>query len=268
MPFLPIGEGNVGETQKVFMSKIENRPKSLEKLECLLKNGISIDEFLVRYQWVIDDIGNNQEWLDAYRIGLDPFKRLRDEVRPIINFCSIQNSRFSRVRFPLDDGPIDCFLTDGKNREIGVQITIAFGEDRYSLAAFKKQLDSAGEDEWGDGYLWSYLGVPDTGEKDRSLHKVNRGIRDNKLSNPREAYSTDEAIDAMAISVGTCMKRKSNSKGADILLISAPMTQLPCRCWEHERERLAEPCREPQTKFDEVYLVDEMRSAEFSLRLH
>lgn len=248
------------------------RPKKalqiLLDFENALLVGMPSNFFLERYEEIIPYIHASAEWSDDFSNGRGDFKRLKDEIGPIVCFLRANNLIFEKVKFTQHGDPIDCVLTGNANVRVAVQITGTFGNDRYRLNDWRKEHKDSGGDEWSEEQLRASIGVPDTPKGMPNAHNAAEEERDRILSKPREMRCTDAILTQMRNSIKTCMDNKSDPKGASVLVISAPLLSLPIKRWTENREFLSQPCREPLTKFDEVHLVSETLSYKFSLRLH
>ncbi|WP_431686614.1 hypothetical protein [Hahella sp. NBU794] len=176
-------------------------------------NGMSVAEFRQKYSMLLTESRTDRDAKD-YRLGKDPWKKLRDEVAPVFRFLKYSQINPSRIRFPLDNNTPDCWLLDVDGEDRGVEVTIERGRERYHLA---KELNEAGE---GRGFI----GVQDDASQEEF---------DTQMSSPQSTYSTEQALDAMKSGVISCLKKKKNVRYSKVfyLLIQADLSVIPNQRW-------------------------------------
>jgi hypothetical protein len=87
---------------------------------------------------------------------------------------------------------------------------------------------------------------------------------DEKMADPREAYSTDQVRETMIDALALCAINKAHSQG-HTLIISTAMENLPRERWVEMQQALAAPVTQPT--FQEVYLVGRPDEAGLCLQL-
>lgn len=179
----------------------------LEEFYADLQQGIAVREFLARYPSVIDFV-HAQGLTSSIRLGAGRCKRLRDELSPARRFAQASAGPDDLIQFPLDCGAVDCNIVTPSGTIRKIQITIAQARERLNLM---RELEST---KIGRGYL----GVMD----DAPTDEFNRAI-----SRPRVMYSTTGAQNTLSRAFALCIERKADPKGADTLLIDAPLNILP-----------------------------------------
>ncbi|MBV8891617.1 hypothetical protein [Bradyrhizobium sp.] len=210
-----------------------------------MKSGLEVSEFLGCHAALFREI-KAHGLMEDYRLGRGRMKRLRDEVTPVALFLPEHADSSDKVQFPLNNNVPDCNVwhrTPNLHRTI--EVTVAQARERLNLMT---ELNETG---WGRGFI----GVTD--DKPKSAF-------DERMAEPREAYSTDRVREIMTGALILCAGNKAHSQG-HTLIISAAMDMLPRERWIEMRQSLAAPVS--QLAFQEVYLVGRPDEKELCLRL-
>jgi hypothetical protein len=128
--------------------------------------------------------------VEDYRLGRGRMKRLRDEVTPVALFLSEHAGSSDKIQFPLNNHVPDCNVwhrTPNLHRTI--EVTVAQARERLNLMT---ELNETG---WGRGFI----GVTD--DKSKSAF-------DERMAEPREAYSTDRVREIMTGALTLCPETK------------------------------------------------------------
>jgi hypothetical protein len=218
----------------------------LDEFYADLQDGIVVREFLERYPLVLDFVHANG-LTSSIRLGAGRCKRLRDELSPARRFAQAAAGLNDLIQFPLDSGPIDCNIVTSRRHIRKIQITVAQARERLNLM---HELESRGS---GRGYL----GVTDDApmaEFEQAIHR------------PRMMYGVSGAQETLCRAVSLCINRKAEPKGADTLLIDAPLNILPLARIEETMPRLRSCAR--VSGFRDVFLVGdgEFRQSCFRLK--
>lgn len=72
--------------------------------------------------------------VNAYRQGRRPWKRLHDEVVPVMHFITKEYPPEVRVRFPLNDGVGDAFVWIEGQPPVGIEVTGALARSEVEVA--------------------------------------------------------------------------------------------------------------------------------------
>ena len=181
----------------------------LDEFYAAVQSQILIGAIKDRYSDVLEYVHANN-MTDDMRLAKGRVKRLRDEIAPAMHFLRCQTGDSDSVQFPLDDGPIDCtvFYSAGSKRQI--QITGAQRRERLNLMTELNQNPK--------GIGRGYLGVTD----DRPTVEFQGAMAKGRIM-----YSTTGAQSTLCHAVSLCLERKKDPKGADTLLIEAPLNVLP-----------------------------------------
>jgi hypothetical protein len=152
----------------------------------------------------------SDEDLDNYRLIRAPWKRLADEITPVSRFLIWNNVVAGSVKFPLNNDPPDCWLSqpNGSQPE-GIEVTIAQARERFHLA--RELINNL----WGRGFI----GLPDDAPQEDFDRNMARG---------RMMYTTDRAVAAISNGILRCISRKNRPAFTGLtVLIQAPLSSLP-----------------------------------------
>jgi len=189
-----------------------NAEDELARFYSAIRGEISVASFLDKYVRVNRFVVESG-LVEDRRLGRGRLKRLRDEVQPVAHFVAHHAEPSDFVQFPLDTGPIDCTIRHGVDRVRLVQITVAQAKERFNIMRLLNRI----------GQSWRFLGVADNEGKDAFEAAMKRG---------QAMYSTGEAHAIIVRAIGICLQRKQDSRGADTLLIDAPLEYLPAERWQ------------------------------------
>ncbi|MEW8333753.1 MAG: hypothetical protein AB2692_22675, partial [Candidatus Thiodiazotropha sp.] len=130
----------------------------------------------------------------------------------------------------------DCWLLTDSDDEIGVEVTIERGREQYHLA---KELNESG---MGRGFI----GIQDDAPKTDF---------DNRMSNPRAMFTSEQALEATKAGILRCLSRKDDQKYENVfyLLIQAHLTNLPKERWSAITEELSLVAQ--NLPFQEVHII-------------
>ena len=176
--------------------------------------GIDTHDFYSQFDALFLDKRSQQD-LDDYRLGRKPWKKLRDEVSPVSRFLRYAEIAPAQVRFPLNDKAPDCWLVTSDGSSYGIEVTIARGRERYHTTT------EMIENGMGRGFI----GIQDD-EPQESFT--------NRMSMPRVAYSSEQALEATKRGILRCLSRKNDyAKYGDIfyLIIETDLNLLPHERW-------------------------------------
>jgi hypothetical protein len=77
--------------------------------------------------------------IDNFRTGKNPWKKLSDEICPLLRFLIANEMNEGRVCFPLNDKVPDCWYWPDKSKTpIGIEMTFALGRERIELGGVDK----------------------------------------------------------------------------------------------------------------------------------
>ena len=179
---------------------------------------------------------NSAEHIHNYRLARGRLKKLRDEIAPMTRFVSIHAKAEDRIQFPLvNDGPVDCNIWHDRNRHRKIQITGAQRRERLNLM---ERLNKAGKSS-------GFLGLTENEPTGEFLKRMN---------DEPCMYSTQKAWETTVRAVRLCIANKIDNRGADTLIIDAPLNYLPPEKWrgiEHDFSR--DVIKSP---FSEIFLVN------------
>lgn len=208
--------------------------QALEKLYRDVSAGDGLDLTVLAQR--LDDLfadDRPEDAVQAYREGRQPWKRLREEVSPVVRLLA-DRGRKGHVRFPLDSTPPDAwFRHEGEEDWIAIEATGALSRARYELG---RQLR--------DGMAPGFRGLAN----DRPQAEFDAARRRSRITLTPKALA-DGFVDGVA----AALERKNDPRYAGgVLLISAPLESLPA----HLREPVIEPLRirAADLPFDQVFL--------------
>jgi hypothetical protein len=210
-----------------------NDEDELARFYSAIRGEIAVASFLDQYarinQFVVES-----GLVEDRRLARGRLKRLRDEVQPVAHFVARHAAASDFVQFPLDTGPIDCTICHGVDRVRLVQITVAQAKERFNIMRLLNRI----------GQTWRFLGVADDEGKDAFEVAMKRG---------QVMYSTEEAHSIIVRAIGICLQRKQDSRGADTLLIDAPLEYLPAERWQVTLPKLCEIAE--RSSFADVFVT-------------
>jgi hypothetical protein len=176
-----------------------------------------------------------------YREGGKPWKKLKEEVVPVAVFLGETAPPDARVRFPLDDGPADAWLSVGNDEPIGIEVTGALARARMEVGA-----------SLADGKpVPGFIGLQDDATSEAFARVRARG----RITSAR--VSVDKTIDEAIL---RRLEAKDKAKYAGhILLIDAPLGSSPNR--KPADLQAKHGARAAALPFAAVYLLDAARSS-------
>lgn len=136
--------------------------------------------------------------IEAFRAGKRPWKRLRNEIFPVLDLLSSLSLPDARVRFSLNDGTEDAWVSIGGDW-IGVQVTASLGTEDVARAMDLNEFGIAA------GFV---------GRQDGPLHEHRAQRR-----KPREMYSREHALREVNEGIRRCLERKNSEKFEGMVLI-------------------------------------------------
>lgn len=223
-----------------------------EKLEDFYKEisdpgGIELTAFQTKLASVFESERSNSDIKD-YRLGKKPWKKLRDEVVPVSRYLKLREIHKGRVRFPLDNKTPDCWFTTTDNRELGLEVTIERGREKYHLAT---ELNETG---MGRGFI----GIQD----DESQTEF-----DVRMFNPRIMFTADQALEATKKGILRCLSKKDDEKYRDVfcLLIQAHLNTLSVERWCSIKPELRKAAI--NLPFKEVHIIGDVGDRLFGFRI-
>ncbi|RZV51654.1 MAG: hypothetical protein EX270_10205 [Pseudomonadales bacterium] len=215
--------------------------------EISVPGGIEIDTFQSRLSLVFADKRSESD-IEYYRLGKKPWKKLRDEVVPVSRFLKLNEILEGRIQFPLDNKIPDCWFKKINEIELGIEVTIERGREKFHLAT---ELNETGS---GRGFI----GIQD----DASQNAFNE-----RLSSPRTAFSTDQALEATKNGILRCLSRKNDEKyrGVFCLLIEAHLNTLSSERWGRIRPDLRNAAK--YLPFEEVHIIGDVDDRLFGFQI-
>lgn len=175
--------------------------------------------------------------LNDYRLGKNPWKKLRDEITPVSHFLKYSLINTDRIRFPLNNNTPDCWLLNVNGEDRGVEVTIERGREKYHLT---QEMNESG---MGRGFI----GIQDD---------ASQADFDNCMSNLRTMYLPGQALDATKVGILRCLSKKNDHKkysNVFYLLIQAHLSTLPKHRWNAIKKELSQEA--VSLPFKEVYVI-------------
>lgn len=210
-------------------------------------NGMTMKDFHLRLASLFAEERSPQD-IEDYRLGKNPWKKLRDEVTPVSRFLKFNDVRAKKIRFPLDNKTPDCWLlnTNGENR--GIEVTIERGREEYHLS---KELNESGI---GRGFIGVLDDAPQTEFNSR-------------ISNPPSMYSTEQALEVTKQGILRCLLKKNNQRYSKVyyLLIHAHLSTLPKQRWSAIQQELSEVAA--CLSFTEVHIIGNADSESWGFQI-
>ena len=197
--------------------------------------GVGIDDFQNELEFLFSKDRSDQD-LNDYRLGRGVWKKLRDEITPVSRFLKFYSPDMDHVRFPLDDKIPDCWLLKDGSKDVGIEVTIERGRERYHRT---KEMNETGI---GRGFI----GVQDDEEQEAF---------DRHMARPRIMYTTEQALNAVEQGILRCLSRKNDSKyeGVHYLLIQTDLSILSPKNWETIKKELTQET--VSLPFQEVHVI-------------
>ena len=209
--------------------------------------GIYVTDFQSRLEALFNEDRSSSD-TDDYRLGKNPWKKLSDEIVTVSRFLGYKNIEAGRIRFPLDDKIPDCWLFDDQGEVLGIEVTIERGTERYHLA---KEIN---KDRMGRGFI----GMQDDAPK---------ADFEQRMSNPRTMYTTEQALKATKLGIIHCLKNKNDLKyeGMFCLLIQAHLTSLSKERWSAIKGELTQVAI--NLPFKEIHVIANVDTNPWGLRI-
>jgi hypothetical protein len=179
--------------------------------------------------------------IDNFRMGKNPWKKLSDEICPLLRFLIANGMNEGRVCFPLNDKVPDCWYWPDKSKTpIGIEMTFALGRERIEL----------GRELVEKGIGRGFIGLQDDAPK---------ASFDKALSRQRVMYSSDHALSATKKGILSCLSKKNKQQyDGMILIMQAPLRSPPVERWEYmAQDLITEASLLP---FKEIYLIGNSES--------
>ncbi len=198
------------------------------------QDGMSVVDFQDR-QTTLFALDRNIDDLNDYRLGIKPWKKLRDEITPVSRFLKFYHIEADRIRFPLDNNTPDCWLLND-SKGLGIEVTIESGREQYYLT--KEMIETS----IGRGFIGIHDDAPQVDF-------------DNRMSRPRVMYTTDQALDATKRGILRCLSKKNDRKYKKIfyLLIMSRLNSLPKERYGSITEELSQEAK--KLPFQEVHII-------------
>jgi hypothetical protein len=177
--------------------------------------------------------------IENYRLGRSPWKKLRDEISPVSSFLSFNEVQADRIRFPLDNHTPDCWLINDKGSNLGIEVTIERGREKYHLAT------ELNRENIGRGFIGAQDDEP-------------QSAFDRRMSSSRVMYAPEQALEATKQGILRCLEKKNQPKYEQVfyLLIQAHLNTLPHNRWDVIKYELIEAAKE--LPFREIYVIGDL----------
>lgn len=198
-------------------------------------DGVGVTDFQNRLKTLFA-MNRSAEDLNDYRLGKNPWKKLRDEITPVSHFLQYKRIKIGKIRFPLDSKTPDCLLLNDDGPDHGIEVTIERGHERYHLTTDLNK----------NGIGGGFIGIQD----DASLDEFGKC-----MSQPREMYTSEQALEATKDGILRCLSKKDHCRYKEVfyLLIQADLFTLHQERWESLREELSNEAT--NLPFQEVYII-------------
>jgi hypothetical protein len=198
-------------------------------------DGVGITDFQNRLKTLFA-MDRSDGDLNDYRLGKNQWKKLRDEITPVSHFLQFKKIEAGKIRFPLDNNTPDCWLSNDNGDDLGIEVTIERGREKYHLV---KEMNEAGI---GRGFI----GIQDDAPQ---------ADFDKRMSNPRTMYVSEQALEATKNGILLCLSKKNDPRyeGVFYLLIQAHLSTLPKERWGSLIEELSQNATD--LPFQEVYII-------------
>lgn len=210
-------------------------------------NGIAVADLPAKIRQVCAEASAEAE-ICKRRTSQDPWKKFIDEICLVSRFLTYRGIVTGHVRFPLNDQAPDAWYSAGDRAEpLGIEATIALGEQRYHLM---QQLNEHGE---SPGFL------PENGDDFNDLRR--------RAAEEREAYSTPQALATVKAEISKRLRAKNACTYAGfVLVIGAPLDEtLPQERWNAIVDDLRQEAS--PLPFREVHVVDTGSGTPYGLQL-
>lgn len=211
-------------------------------------SGLTVEQFLQNDQELFSRVRANKD-VEDFRLGKGIWKKLRDEIVPVCAFLrSADQSKFTRLRFPLDSRVPDCWIQNNRGEWEGIEVTIERGRERFHLA---QELNSK-------NIARGFIGLQDNDEQCSF---------DEKIRHPRIMYTTEQALEATKLGILRCLEKKDDAKYASTryLLVQAHLSSLPQQRWRSIVDELRQ--RALSLPFQEIFVVPTTDNNSWNLQL-
>jgi len=209
-----------------------------------LKNGVSVDTFLRRYDEIFPII-HKLGFTEDYRLGRGKLKCLSDEITPVARFCRFHTRVHDKICFALDETYPDCIIEFDNGRRLEVEVTVANALKRKNLMT---ELNNSGK---GRGFINVHEDAP------------HQDFLNSMEAEPK-AYSTDEVIECVRHDLLLRAERKKFHQG-DTLLVELDLVILPSCRWQ---EHLATFSREVESlSFENIFLTGRGSRGDLCMRI-
>ncbi len=209
--------------------------------------GINITDFQNKLKDLFAQDRSENDKKD-YRLGKNPWKKLRDEIMPVSRFLKFKGIEKDRVHFPLNNSVPDCWLLYEHRSDFGIEVTIERGREKYRLTS---EMNKTGI---GRGFI----GIQD----DASQKEFN-----DRMSKPSTGYTTEQILDATKDGILRCLSEKNDPtkyKGVSCLLVSANLITLPKERWEFIKKELFQQAI--NLSFQEVHIIADTEPWGFQIK--
>lgn len=210
---------------------------ALEGLYARLKveTGVTVRELLQLVE-KMSSLELSQADLNAYRQGRRPWKRLREEVVPVMHFLDKRYPPEARVRFPLDSATGDAFVWMEGQEPVGLEVTGALARNEVEVA--KNMADK--------GVVAGFLGLQDDAPQSRF---------DAAKRRHRVFHSSEAVTDAFEAGIRRQLEAKDRPEyDGFILIVRCSLISSPRMTEADWQNRLGSDAS--ALPFSEVYLVD------------
>ncbi|WP_313556440.1 hypothetical protein [Agrobacterium cavarae] len=210
---------------------------ALEELYTALKAeaGVSVGK-LVRLVERMSSSEMSKADLNAYRQGRRLWKRLREEVVPVMHFLDKSYPPEARVRFPLDSGTGDAFVWIEGQKPIGLEVTGALARNEVEVARNMAE----------KGVVAGFLGLQDNAPQSRFDAAKRRG---------RVFHSSEAVTNTLEAGIRRQLEKKDRPEyGGFILIVRCSLISSPRMTEADWQNRLGSEAS--ALPFSEVYLVD------------
>lgn len=168
----------------------------------------------------------------ALRLAQGPYKKLQDEVRPVLIYAASELPATAEIKFHLSDRGRDATAwPDPYSPPILIEVTVALGKVRY------RQMRAL--NETGIGHGFTDATDADSNEHIKARYEDYRG------------YSTDEVFRNLTAAIRRCVGCKSHLDCT--VVIAAPLEVLPLGHWKRFMPVIAGDL--PQSKCQAIFVV-------------
>ncbi|MGO6812234.1 hypothetical protein ACCS61_32580 [Rhizobium ruizarguesonis] len=174
--------------------------------------------------------------LNAYRQGKKPWKRLREEVVPVTHFLAATYPEDTRVRFPLNSGAGDAWVSVEGCAAIGIEVTGALA--RSSVEVAKNMVEN--------GAVGGFIALQDNAPQ---------AAFDAARRRARVVHSLAGVNKTLDTAISRQLKAKDDAKYEGyILIVSCSLMSSPGRSESDWRNALGNEAS--ALPFSQVYLVE------------